>query len=234
MIIQLISGPRNISTAMMYSFAQRIDMSVVDEPFYAYYLNETDLDHPGKQDVLKSQSCDPQEVVDQVVFGEYPTPHVFIKNMSKHIASLDLSFCKQTKNILLIRDPGSLITSFAKVIDNPDESEIGLKASWEIFQYLGEETVILNSDLVLVNSESVLSQLCERLEIHFDQSMLSWKPGSRPEDGVWAPYWYKNVHKSTGFQAPKNHEEQFPNHLLQLLEEVQPYFDKLNHFAIKP
>ena len=30
------SGPRNVSTALMYSFAQRSDTRVVDEPLYAY------------------------------------------------------------------------------------------------------------------------------------------------------------------------------------------------------
>ena len=41
MRIAMWSGPRNISTAMMYSFAAREDCDVVDEPFYAAYLTMT-------------------------------------------------------------------------------------------------------------------------------------------------------------------------------------------------
>ena len=234
MIIQLISGPRNISTALMYSFAQRMDTTVVDEPFYAYYLRKTGIDHPGREEILSAQNHSAGAVIKEVIFKEYATPHVFIKNMSKHIESLDLSFCKKTRNILLIRDPKSLIVSFNKVIQNPTAQEIGLKASWDAFQFLGEETIVLNSDLLLLNPQSVLIQLCNRLTIKFDESMLTWNTGPRPEDGVWASYWYKNVHLSTGFQSPKMTQEEFPLHLTDLLEEVQPFFDKLNHFAIKP
>ena len=52
--IMLWSSPRNISTALMYSFAQRSDTKVVDEPFYAYYLTQVNnkVDHPGKRKLL--------------------------------------------------------------------------------------------------------------------------------------------------------------------------------------
>lgn len=32
-----------------------------------------------------------------------------------------------------------------------------------------------------------------------------WEPGPKPFDGLWAPYWYRNTHKSTGFELPKNY-----------------------------
>src|ERR687883_192922 len=41
------SGPRNVSTALMYSFRQRPDTLVVDEPLYGHYLRVTSADHPG-------------------------------------------------------------------------------------------------------------------------------------------------------------------------------------------
>ena len=54
------SSPRNISTAFMYSFAQRPDTTVVDEPLYAHYLSKTDSEagHPGTDEVLASQEND--------------------------------------------------------------------------------------------------------------------------------------------------------------------------------
>ena len=53
--IAMWSGPRNISTAMMRAFENRADTLVVDEPFYACYLERTGLDHPMRDEVLASQ-----------------------------------------------------------------------------------------------------------------------------------------------------------------------------------
>ncbi|RMF66572.1 MAG: sulfotransferase family protein, partial [Calditrichaeota bacterium] len=49
--LNLLSGPRNVSTALMYSFAQREDTRVVDEPLYGYYLKLSGADHPGREEV---------------------------------------------------------------------------------------------------------------------------------------------------------------------------------------
>ena len=59
--ICLWSGPRNISTALMYAFAQREDTRVVDEPLYAHYLSsypEAQKYHPGTDDILNSMEND--------------------------------------------------------------------------------------------------------------------------------------------------------------------------------
>ena len=50
--INLCSGPRNVSTALMYAFAQRSDTHVVDEPLYAHYLQVTGAQHPGRDNIL--------------------------------------------------------------------------------------------------------------------------------------------------------------------------------------
>ena len=56
------SGPRNISTAMMRSWESRADTFVIDEPYYAYYLNQTDLDHPGREDVIRAGEVDSEKI----------------------------------------------------------------------------------------------------------------------------------------------------------------------------
>ena len=61
--IAMWSGPRNLSTALMRSFENRADCSVVDEPLYAAYLAATGLDHPGRDEVIASQPTDPATVV---------------------------------------------------------------------------------------------------------------------------------------------------------------------------
>jgi len=64
-VICMWASPRNISTAMMYSFAQRKDVVVVDEPFYAYYLKNVNpkTSHPGKTEILNSQSSNFKKVL---------------------------------------------------------------------------------------------------------------------------------------------------------------------------
>ncbi|WP_224999330.1 sulfotransferase family protein [Cesiribacter sp. SM1] len=233
--IHLISGPRNISTALMYSFAQRSDTTVVDEPFYAYYLAHTGIRHPGREEVLASMSAEPRQVIEEVIFGRYATEVVFFKNMAKHLLGLEASFCEKLHNVFLIRDPARLITSFAKVVPALNESEIGLKHAAELFKALkekGNAPLVLNSDVVLQNPALVLGKLCAALGIAFDEGMLSWQPGPRPEDGSWAKYWYGNVHKSSGFQAPPSGASAVPEQYSALLEEVEPYFTYLNQFAI--
>ncbi len=48
------SGPRNISTALMRSWSSRKDVFVSDEPFYAYYLKESQLRHPLFKEIIAS------------------------------------------------------------------------------------------------------------------------------------------------------------------------------------
>lgn len=233
--IHLISGPRNISTALMYSFAQRRDTVVVDEPFYGYYLASTGIDHPGRDEVLRSMRTNPQSVIEEIIFGDYDAEVVFFKNMAKHLLGVNSEFCEQLHNVFLIRDPARLISSFAKVVPALDESEIGLKHACTLFEELqqkGNNPLVLNSDIVLQNPGLVLGKLCAALGISFEESMLHWEPGPRPEDGIWAQYWYGNVHKSSGFQPPPAEPASIPPQYRDLLDEVGPYYAYLNQFAI--
>ena len=43
----------------------------------------------------------------------------------------------------------------------------------------------------------------------FEENMLKWKMGGRIEDGIWAKYWYNNIHKSVGFKKYKAKNEPF-------------------------
>ena len=83
------------------------------------------------------------------------------------------------------------------------------------------------------NPEGVLRKLCKSCGILFDSNMLEWTAGSRPEDGVWAKYWYVNVHRSTGYQPYKEKTASFPKHLLPLLKECEDYYRILQSKALK-
>lgn len=216
----------------MYSWANRPDTTVIDEPMYAYFLKETGIDyHPGTAKTLQSLPHKLEKVITDLIFCPIPTPIYFIKGMAHHYLDIDLSFLLQLENIFLIRDPKQLIVSFSKVITQPTMLDIGLKREWEIYKYLidrGQQPIVLDSNQVLRNPRKELGQLCSDLEIPFDEAMLSWPAGPIPEDGVWAEYWYHNVWKSTGWSAPDTTPRVLRDDLQPLYEEALQYYNLLN------
>ena len=236
--ICLWSGPRNISTALMYSFAQRDDTVVYDEPLYAHYLSKTPARayHPGAEEVIASMENDGDVVVRDLFLGDQPRPAAFFKNMTHHLANLDLSFLAETTNVLLTRDPLDMLPSYAKQIESPSMEDVGYRAHTELLSYLrslGQDPPVLDSKQLLLNPRTVLGELCRRIGIPFQEAMLSWPAGARPEDGVWASYWYSSVHQSTGFGKYVPKTDPFPESLKPLLEECQPYYEQLSAVAIK-
>ena len=236
--INLWSSPRNISTAIMYSFAQRPDTSVVDEPLYAHYLVNTksDVHHPVTQEVIDSQENDGAKVVDTMLHFDYGTPLIVFKQMTHHLIELDTAFFDDMDHVLLIRNPREIIQSYSKVIPNPGIDDIGVqKQAWlyEELTRLGKLRAIVETKELLLNPKGVLTQLCEKLDVPFYEAMLSWEAGARPEDGVWAPHWYSAVHKSTGFQAYEPKEIKLPPALEELAQACMPYFEELYEKALR-
>jgi hypothetical protein len=236
--ICLWSGPRNISTALMYSFAQRDDTVVYDEPLYAHYLSKTPAReyHPGAEEVIATMENDGEKVVRDLILGHQPKPVAFFKHMTHHLVDLDLHFLSETVNILLTRDPVDMLPSFATQIKNLSLRDVGYKQHTELLSHLrsiGQDPPILDSKQILLNPQKVLGELCERIGIPFQEAMLSWKAGARPEDGSWARYWYKSVHESTGFGKYLQKSEPFPEALNGLLEECKPYYEQLSSAAIQ-
>ena len=234
--ICLWSGPRNVSTALMYAFAQRPDCLVVDEPFYGHYLKVTKVQHPGDDEVLNSMNLDGASIAKQLSLDDYAKPVLFIKNMAHHLVDLDLSFLDHLNNFLLIRDPNEMIPSMIKQLPNPVLRDTGIQKQWELFQLLSknhQQPLVVDSKELLLNPESMLASICQRLDIPYYETMISWKPGAIPQDGIWAKYWYHNVHKSTGFQPYRPKNEPVPDRLLGLLEECQHYYQLLLSHALK-
>ena len=240
--ICLWSGPRNVSTALMYAFAQRSDTEILDEPLYAHYLHtkygaqaRNNSTHPGTAEVMASMSTDGAQVIDQVILGPCEKPVLFMKQMAHHLINIDRNFLRHTRNVLLIRDPREMLPSLAKVIGTPTLADTGFKIQYDLLTDLravGQSPPILEARLLLENPSSVLSQLCERLSLQFEHSMLSWEAGGNPADGVWAPYWYQNVHRSTGFAPYRPKSEPFPPELENVLAVCLAYYNALRKDAI--
>ena len=235
--ICLWSGPRNVSTALMYSFAQNEAIAVIDEPLYGHYLRVTGAEHPGREDVVAAMNCDGDAVMRELLDRQArnPEPRLFIKHMAHHLVDLDLGFLRETCNVFLIRDPRDMLPSLAIQLPEPRLADTGFRKQWELFSGLvdaGQSPVVLDSRELLTDPRSVLRRLCDRIGVPFTPAMLHWQAGPRPEDGVWAPHWYDAVHRSTGF-APYKAKTGFPERLRPLLEECRPWYEKLFEHAIR-
>jgi hypothetical protein len=219
----------------MYAFRQRPDTTVVDEPLYAHYLATTGLHHPGYEDVLARMDPNGERVVDEVLYGACERPVRFYKNMAHHMVGLDLSRFDGLRNILLTRRPEEMLVSLTKEIPDADVHATGLPDQVRLLDHLiahGREPVVLLAHEVLKDPATVLSELCDRVGIPWDESMLSWPAGAKPEDGIWAQHWYGNVHRSTGFAPYQPRQRTFPPHLEPLLAECLPLYEHLAARAI--
>lgn len=236
-ILNLLSGPRNVSTALMYSFAERSDTAVVDEPLYGHYLRLTEAPQPHWQELLEVLDQDGEKVVREVILSPPDQPVFFIKNMAHHLVELDDAWLldERIRNVFLIRDPEQMLPSLINQVEEPTMRDAAYEAQARWFANLqdaGREPIVLDSKQLLLDPESVLRQLCSRVEISFDETMLSWKPGPRDEDGPWAPYWYHNLHKSTGFGPYVEKTDPFPERVRALLDECRPHYESLLSHAI--
>jgi hypothetical protein len=220
----------------MYSFAQRTDTKVFDEPLYAHYLSKTTAKnyHPGADDILATMENDGEKVVDMMM-GKHNKSVVFFKNMTHHLLDLDRDFMKDCIHIILTRDPIEMLPSFDKVIKNPSMDDVGYALHTELLKYfekIGITPIVLDAKKVLINPEKRLKQLCDHIGISFDKKMLDWKVGARIEDGIWAQYWYTNIHKSMGFLRYKAKTDPFPERLIPLLNECLIHYKKLKSLSL--
>lgn len=234
--LNLWSGPRNVSTALMYSFAQRADTRAIDEPLYAHHLARSGAPHPGRDDVLKAQDTDGEAVVRDVVLGPCDRPVLFLKQMAHHALGLDWGFLGESANALLVREPGEMLTSLVRVTPEPTLIDTALDTQAALLEHLrelGQDPPVIEARLLLDDPRGVLSRLCKRVGIAFDEAMLSWPAGAKSCDGVWAPHWYASVHRSTGFRPYARKDDVVPERLEPLLAECLPYYEALRAEAAR-
>ncbi len=217
----------------MYSFAQREDIEVVDEPLYAHFLRLSGREDPGREDVLRSMNQDGNAVMRDLCGRR--DKRLFLKQMAHHTPGIDRQWFEKLDNVFLIRDPTDMLPSLTIQLPDATLADTGLKIQCDLYDELvetGHDPVVIESRQLLLNPENVLRQVCGKLGVPFTESMLSWQAGPRPEDGVWAPHWYHAVHKSTGF-APYRAKSDFPPSLKSLLDDCLPWYEKLYAVAIR-
>lgn len=235
-ILNFISGPRNISTTLMYSFANRPDTVVIDEPYYAHYLSTNPhINHPEKKLILASQPINHKVVTAKI--QKIERAHIlYLKNMAHHIINIPTEDYLDFENVFLIREPALIINSFSKIIPNLSLKDIGLKDEYYIFEKLkamGKTPMVIDANTLLRNPKTILTKVCNHLSIPFHQNMLSWSKGPKEYDGVWAPYWYSSVHRSTGFGPARNTIPDINDRYTAVLEEANEYYNYLYNYTIK-
>jgi hypothetical protein len=233
--IAMWSGPRNISTAMMRAFENRADCAVWDEPFYAHYLAETQLNHPLAEDIIAAYETDWRLVAARAT-GPVPVPggkQIFYqKHMTHHILPhMDLACLDGLRHAFLIRDPGRVLMSYVDKRADVTLDDLGFPQQQRLFDLLCAETgrtpPVLDADDVLADPEGMLRALCAALGISFEAAMLSWPAGGRDSDGLWAAHWYGAVEQSTGFAAPNPGSRHVPEHLAGILAAAEDIYQAL-------
>ena len=233
-VIHSISGPRNISTALMYSFAQRPNCEVIDEPFYAAYLKKKDLDHPGKMETLKSYPNYLDAAIQRVqqFISSSEAKEVYIKNMAHHMVDVNWDWVQDAIHIFWIRHPRKVIRSFSKVLPDVCLSDIGIKEQvnqWRGIQKLNGPKIIIDSDEMLTEPEKNFPIICDAIGIPFFKEMLGWPQGRKEYDGVWWPYWYSNVHKSSYFEKVSKLGDPLETKYSKIEIEALEYYTELYH-----
>ncbi|MHC4415614.1 MAG: sulfotransferase-like domain-containing protein [Planctomycetota bacterium] len=231
--IAMWSGPRNISTALMRSWGNRPDTWVCDEPLYAHYLSVTRLDHPGAREVIEHHESDWRKVVEWLT-GPVPEgrPIFYQKHMAHHLLpEIDRGWLDDVSNCFLIRDPGQMLTSLVRFLPDPTIRDTGLPQQVEIFrrrqQHADTTPPVLDAKDVLEDPRRLLTLLCERLGVAFTDAMLSWPPGRRATDGIWARHWYEAVEASTSFKPYAAKPDPVPDRLADLYDECMSYYEQL-------
>jgi hypothetical protein len=231
--IAMWSGPRNISTAMMRAWGNRPDTFVVDEPFYAFYLKKTGTDHPGAEEVIAAGETDWRKIVVNLT-GSTPNGAriSYQKQMTHHLLpEVSRDWLREVTNCFLIRDPAEVIASYIKKNREPTVEDVGFVQQAEIFDFvrgqIGAVPPVIDADDVLRDPERMLHLLCDAMGVEFTDAMLSWPPGPRETDGIWARYWYAEVERSTSFQPWRERKIEVPKSLRDVHDRCLAIYEQL-------
>ena len=236
MIVACWSGPRNISTALMRSWSSRKDTFVTDEPFYAYYLKETQKKHPMKEEIMKHYPSEYDEVVNYLL-SKIPNKKNFWyqKHMAHHLIDFNkIDWIKKCHNCILVRHPRDVINSYTAKNSLKNIEELGYPQQYEIAKYLkkfDKRFIVIDSEDLLKNPSKVLSNWCKSLNIDFDKSMLSWEKGRHQNDGIWWKHWYDNVINTSGFQKYQKKDINVENQYDSIYNESMEYYNYLKSIA---
>ena len=231
------SGPRNLSTALMRSFENRVDTEVLDEPFYSYYLKKTELKHPMFEEIIKTYPNNINLIIRKISKIPKNISIFYQKHMTHHLMNeINLDWLDKGKNCFLIRHPAKVINSYIKKNEIFDIRDIGFKKQYEIYNFVKNkydlQPIVINSDNILKNPKDNLKKLCNKLNIKFSERMIEWPTGFRKSDGIWATFWYEKVKNSTTFSNYSESNLEVPRKYFDIYEECLEIYNNMNKFSL--
>jgi hypothetical protein len=229
-VVNMWCGPRTVSTALMYSWRQRPDTLVFDEPFYGIYLREHDPGHPGREEIIAAMPEDLPSAM-ALIGTDAAEPVRFIKDIGHHLDALPTSILDEFTNALLIRDPARVVASLDATLHTEFPATItGLPQQVTILEHelaAGREPIVVDAHRLLADPVGVLRALCDAVGVEYDDRMLAWPQGPKPEDGVWAKHWYQSAHRSTGFVPPPTDAVTLDDQQRHLVAQCRPLYERL-------
>jgi len=172
---------------------------------------------------------------------------IFCKHMAKHAPQYNFEEeldGYEHVHLLLLRDPVAVLSAWGAVADNhgnvvtPDE--VGIVPLLSIYSTIqssngnGERRrlAVLDADELVQNPPTVLQDLCEQLGMPYTDAMLTWRAGPHESDGPWADWWYKSVHKSSGWTVSEDMKfRALPMELYAALESSMPAHQYLSYYT---
>ena len=223
---------------MMRAWGNRPDTFVIDEPFYAFYLKAASKKHPGADEVIATGERDWRKVVAQLTSLLPNGKRIFFqKQMTHHLLpEVEREWLASVTNCFLIRDPREVIASYVKKREDPALEDLGFIQQGEIFDWVcarrDATPPVIDARDVLENPKRTLGLLCDAVGVEFSESMLSWPPGLRETDGLWAKYWYGEVARSTSFEPYRPRRDQVPKHLLEIHKRCRECYERLYEWRL--
>jgi hypothetical protein len=219
----------------MYSFNQRSDTIVMDEPFYGIRLKKLGKRQPYFDEVMLRMECDDAtKIHDEIENNENIKGNVFVKNMVDTVQDMKENRLSKYRHIFLIRDPAETIVSLMNKTSSITADDLCLADQGRIYDWLKENTnenpIVIDASELRRDPAAVLIKTCKRLGLPFTSKMLSWPAGPKSIDGLWAQASYTDVHASTGFRPPsttKITRDNIPNNLVLLYDDAVPFYQRL-------
>jgi hypothetical protein len=238
------SGPRNVSTAFMRSWGNRTDTLVVDEPFYAHYLQATGLDHPGREEIIARHETDWRRVAAALAAPVPAGIHIlYQKQMAHHLLPhMGRDWLATLTHAFLIRDPRPMLLSLDEKLAGFDLLATGLPQQVEIFEHVlartGRAPPVLDAADLLAAPGPMLRRLCGSLGVPYSDRMLWWPPGRRATDGIWARHWYDRVERSSAFEPLASGPEADPDAVLSpalaaIEAQCRPLYERLRQYRLR-
>ena len=219
----------------MYSFAERSDTRVLDEPLFGHFLAHTGVERPSRKAVLASMPTGREEALASLLRRKHDDV-LFLKHMANHLEGLAWEDVDgpDHAHVILTRHPDGVLPSYRAHIDAPTMLDLGYAHQRDIAARAAGRVHVVTAESLFEAPEATLKALCAALDMPWEEGMLTWAPGGRPEDGIWATYWYEGVHSSSGWEPRSLRYGEVPPRLAPLRESCLEHYLALKDLALTP